>query len=910
MTSDFKVSILVGLIVFSSLLLGIAPVSAVQSSTVSSSSSGGSCQLSTFTGVGEMQYVKNCYYEIGVNKSSGIVSYIAIVDGSNQSIYDTTTSHGGAGLLTEELDGILRFNSGQRVSINVNTPSVVEEGILGDIVTSSGPILAGTENITFFANEPFFIVSMTSTIVAPGIHYGHDFANFVSSNWDQVWVGPGSDGTTTQVCNSSRCSTYSEAETTLDTAPDIKSLIQRDGPTWGWLGNSSVTSSNAEGVGFLLLGLNSTNPIESSTSHYELNSGDFEIEGTGVAPADYVAGGLASHNLEKVTPPQSLYGAFLVYVNAAPYTTFENFISGYWKSTIMSSYLGSSSSNAAFAETGTSTNPAGNLEDWYITNLATSVSGPQPSSANGMVYFTGRNSSLANDFPMKLFLYLNGHATVDSNFATATASLHSSGSISKLQLVWNDTTDGVGLTMIFSTTPNSDKINVTGSVEVTGSSLSIQTLSLEEKLFANYLDGAGLPVVSSSTSAISWTYSYVGIALLLPPGNGISQHTANATRGYLNLVNSTASQNYSHGKSFPFSFAVSIYDPVSNFSPNYNENIYVPITNIFTQPLGNASQVGFMEDKSRVFSYLLDATQFNSNLTIARMQFIKPFSGDLEVYYVGPVSSSLYLVLSNGTKVQASSFYNSQTKTFDFDIIGPVVWASLYATDLVSVSCSPASVPIGSQTNCNATVTGKSPTGTVSWQSNGPGAFSANTCPLSSSGSCSVTYTPTSNKTSPVTINASYSGDSNDPPTYGTFTLNVTLGLLIPKLTITCSPSTVHVGSYTTCTAEVTGNNPTGTVNFSSTDAAAKFSSTSCTLLPISSTTSSCKITYTPSKTGSTAIKATYSGDSNNPPSTSQVTLTVTSGSSYDWFLIAIIAAVVGAFAIGATIFVRRRYYY
>src|SRR5947208_912867 len=78
-----------------------------------------------------------------------------------------------------------------------------------------------------------------------------------------------------------------------------------------------------------------------------------------------------------------------------------------------------------------------------------------------------------------------------------------------------------------------------------------------------------------------------------------------------------------------------------------------------------------------------------------------------------------------------------------------VVTATKHPTT-TSVSCTPASVPVGSPTSCTATVTdttpgvATTPTGTVSFTNSG-GTFSAASCTLSgtgSSASCSVTFTP------------------------------------------------------------------------------------------------------------------------------------------------------------------------
>ena len=80
-----------------------------------------------------------------------------------------------------------------------------------------------------------------------------------------------------------------------------------------------------------------------------------------------------------------------------------------------------------------------------------------------------------------------------------------------------------------------------------------------------------------------------------------------------------------------------------------------------------------------------------------------------------------------------------------------------------TVSCTPASVNVNSGTTCTATVADETagsppitPTGLVSFGTSGTGGFSASSCSLTS-GSCSVTYTPTA--AGNATITATYGSD-------------------------------------------------------------------------------------------------------------------------------------------------------
>lgn len=204
--------------------------------------------------------------------------------------------------------------------------------------------------------------------------------------------------------------------------------------------------------------------------------------------------------------------------------------------------------------------------------------------------------------------------------------------------------------------------------------------------------------------------------------------------------------------------------------------------------------------------------------------------------------------------------------------IMPSVTLGSLVTSTTSVSCSPSPVAVGSAATCAATVTGNAPTGTVTWSSSGAGTFtpSYSTCILYS-GSCSVLYTPSSSASSPVTITATYGGDTNNPGSSRSFSLEVVR--LTTTTSVSCSPSSVSVASSSTCTATVTGNSPTGTVSWAS-SAVANFSpALTCTL-----SGGSCSVSYTPSSsTSPVTITATYGGDASNGGSSGTFNLPVAS---------------------------------
>jgi len=89
----------------------------------------------------------------------------------------------------------------------------------------------------------------------------------------------------------------------------------------------------------------------------------------------------------------------------------------------------------------------------------------------------------------------------------------------------------------------------------------------------------------------------------------------------------------------------------------------------------------------------------------------------------------------------------------------------------VSISLSPNLVNANSTLTLVATVTGSSPSGTITWTTNSTtGTFNATSTALTSS-SAAVTYANTQPVN--VTISAAYSGDSNNSPSSSTINVRI-----------------------------------------------------------------------------------------------------------------------------------------
>jgi hypothetical protein len=195
----------------------------------------------------------------------------------------------------------------------------------------------------------------------------------------------------------------------------------------------------------------------------------------------------------------------------------------------------------------------------------------------------------------------------------------------------------------------------------------------------------------------------------------------------------------------------------------------------------------------------------------------------------------------------------------------------------VSVLCDPSSVKVNSGSVCTATVkdTGSgssTPTGTVSFSSNGgsAGTFNHSKCTLSGSSGkakCHVTFTPRQIRV--FTITAAYSGDKLHKS--GKATTTVTVPKNPTHTAISCTPSTVATGVKSTCTATVTGVGAKPP-KLSFKTSAGTLSGETCST---SGTTETCTVSFSSSSAGSDKISAAYSGDSTDESSSASTTVVV-----------------------------------
>lgn len=192
------------------------------------------------------------------------------------------------------------------------------------------------------------------------------------------------------------------------------------------------------------------------------------------------------------------------------------------------------------------------------------------------------------------------------------------------------------------------------------------------------------------------------------------------------------------------------------------------------------------------------------------------------------------------------------------------VAGSTTTTAIVS-SLNPAAV--GASVTFTATVTGSSPTGTVNFTRNGTSLSGCSARALSGAGNtrtatCATTTLPAGTST----IAAAYSGDGGNTPSTSAGLAQV---VVLPSTTTTLASSLnpAALGASVTLTASVTGNAPSGTVNF--VDGAASISGCSARSLAGTGNTRTATCTTSSLAAGTHNIVAAYSGNATNAASSS-----------------------------------------
>ncbi|MBF0567445.1 MAG: Ig-like domain repeat protein [Nitrospirae bacterium] len=420
-----------------------------------------------------------------------------------------------------------------------------------------------------------------------------------------------------------------------------------------------------------------------------------------------------------------------------------------------------------------------------------------------------------------------GSASLSSGQATFTTSSLSVGTHSITAVYSGDANNATSTSSVLSQVVNAATYTISGTITLNGSGLSGVTVTL------SWVGGAasitGLSSAAGSETATtngSGAYSFTG----LPNGSytvtpGLSGYTFTPTSASVTLNGADSSAN---------NFIAS----VPTYSISGQMWLEGDVTGITVTLTGDATAETTTDINGRYsFTGLT-----NGNYTVTPSRNGYSFSSFAD-------GNSYISVTLNG----ADSTGN------DFTI-------SLNSTTAISSSLNPSTY--GVLVTFTATVTGTSPTGTVTFKD---GSTTLGTASLVSGQAAFSTYSLSAGTHS---ITAVYAGDQSNPASTSSVLSQVVNSAT--TLTVSLNPSTS--GTPVTFTATVIGTSPTGSVTFM--DGATALGIVSLVSGQATFTTSSLSV-------ATHSITAIYSGDGNNLTSTSavlsQVVTSATAQSAWVW---------------------------
>jgi hypothetical protein len=325
------------------------------------------------------------------------------------------------------------------------------------------------------------------------------------------------------------------------------------------------------------------------------------------------------------------------------------------------------------------------------------------------------------------------------------------------------------LSVTFTPTDSTDYNNQTASVSLTvnpaTAAVSV-SCSPNPITYGSQTTTCTTTVGGSATGTVAWTinggaWTTTGLSGGSTSAGGFNGYAAGS---YAIVANYSGDSNYAAG-SAPTTLTINKATPSLSWTS--------PANIVFGTPLSAAQ---------------LDATSGG----VAGAFVYTPGAGT-----VLPVGS--YSLSATFTPTDAAN-YNTAT------IMVPLVVVP--ATPGINVNCSPNPITYGPQTStCMATVSAGA-TGSVAFFYNG-----TNWANVPVSGGAASASGFNNMPVGSYTIVANYSGDSNFNPASAFTTL--TIGQAAPAVTLSCSPSSISLGSNTTCTASVPATD--GTVAFYST---------------------------------------------------------------------------------------------
>lgn len=330
--------------------------------------------------------------------------------------------------------------------------------------------------------------------------------------------------------------------------------------------------------------------------------------------------------------------------------------------------------------------------------------------------------------------------------------------------------------------------------------------------------------------------------------------------------------------------------------PSWQNTTGVPADNRRDVPdvsLNASSRVGYLITSSdntgrTPTTYVVGGTSASSPALAGILALVGQKNG----YRLGNVNPTLYglanlqasggksyynLITSGNNSVPGQTGYAASTSTPRYNqvtglgTVNGAVFVNNYTDTLpatsTALSTSASSLTAGQSLTLTATVTGSGATGTVQFTDNGN---NLDTAVALSNGT--ATLTTSALAAGSHSLAAAYSGDkTHQPSTSAASTVSV---LAASSTSLGVSPGSVTIGQPVTLTASISGNSPTGSVQFK--DGSNNLGS------PVAVSNGSATLSTNQfSATGTHSLSASYSGDAGNATSTSATaTLTVNASST------------------------------
>jgi large repetitive protein len=270
----------------------------------------------------------------------------------------------------------------------------------------------------------------------------------------------------------------------------------------------------------------------------------------------------------------------------------------------------------------------------------------------------------------------------------------------------------------------------------------------------------------------------------------------------------------------------------------------------------------------------------------------------------GPVSASCAVdyvpsVVQSGihrlrATFAGSGLHSPSSRDFDVTVSEEAPGGGDKAHTVTTLLCVPGSAEVGHRSRCVATVRDttqvnpSAPTGTVTFDSDSTGSFSASQCTLAQVGPdrsrCLVDYTPGAVRSGTHSLEATYSSDQTHASSADSFDLTaIAVGaddLDSTTTTLECLPATVSEGERSVCAATVTDvdadpSAPTGTVEFEHANAGFFSPAPSCELVQAGPDSATCDLAYVPAASGAHGILSLYTGDDGHDASVAVAAISV-----------------------------------